>query len=106
MKKSYAIVLILLLFAGIDEIYSQNYLLFPKVTPAGKNFVDTRVDNMTYWKHMAALGYVETNPYVIVEDAIPSSSWIKIPGFDPQNSPDVPMTDNREHNTVRKFCLC
>jgi len=54
------------------SLHGQTRNWLPKVTPGGKNFVNTRIDNIGYWNKMISLGYVEANPYVITESAVHS----------------------------------
>ena len=72
---------------------AQNRRYFPKVTRAGKGIVNTRVDNIGYWKKMLQLGYVEPEPIIPVQKAVSTTSMISIDGRFVQDSPDVPVTD-------------
>jgi hypothetical protein len=62
------------------------------VSPEGKKIVNTRVDNLSYWKKMIDLGYVEANPYLIVPDAEVTGSAVTADGVFVEDSPDVPVT--------------
>lgn len=86
----------LMIFFCCEAGYAQNPRWFPKVSPEGKKIVDTRRDNLSYWKHMISLGYVEGNPYLVVPDAIPTGSVIRANGVFVQDSPDVPVTEESE----------
>jgi len=86
----------LMIFFCCEAGYAQNPRWFPKVSPEGKKIVDTRRDNLSYWKHMISLGYVEGNPYLVVPDAIPTGSVIRASGVFVQDSPDVPVTEESE----------
>ncbi len=76
--------------------FSQNLPHFPKITPAGKGKVNTRIDNMGYWERMARLGYVEVNPWRPIPPAIKRSSLIRADGMFVQDSPDVAVTASGE----------
>jgi hypothetical protein len=80
-------------FATFLPLMAQHPSHFPKITPAGKGIVDTRIDNIAYWKKMIQLGYVIADPYIPVEKPVYSSSGISGKGINPQDSPDVPITD-------------
>jgi PKD repeat protein len=64
----------------------------PKPTPAGEGKIDTRVDNMRYWRRMADSGFVYTAPVSSVPPAIYKGSRIESPMVMTENSPDVPTT--------------
>lgn len=87
-KKSRYLIFILCISLALP-IYSQNMPHFPKITPAGKGKVNTRVDNIGYWKQMARLGYVEVNSWRPIPPAIRGSSIIEVEGIMVQDSPDV-----------------
>ena len=65
---------------------------FLQLTPAGKGFVNTRIDNVGYWKRMVDMGYAVANPYVEIHKAMPTGSAILRNGVTSQDSPDVPVT--------------
>jgi len=71
---------------------AQNPIFFPKITRAGKGIVNTKVDNLGYWKKMTRLGYVEPAPIIPVKKAVFTTSKIFIDGRFVQDSPDVPVT--------------
>jgi len=54
--------------------------------------VDTRIDNMHYWKKLSSKGIVPKSPEVIVPQGIFSSSLIKALSVTTTDSPDVPVT--------------
>ena len=66
----------------------------PVPTEKGKGKIDTRIDNMGYWKRMADSGYVEVAPQMPVPQAIFKGSEITIPGrgIMTTDSPDVLVT--------------
>ena len=74
--------------------FSQNLPHFPKITPAGKGKVNTRIDNIGYWDLMARMGYVEVNPWRLIPQAIRSSSMILADGLVVQDSPDIAITSS------------
>lgn len=92
MKNTFLIILFVLLVSSLNTD-AQNHNYFPKITRAGKGIVNTKVDNMSYWKKMVQLGYVEPEPYIPVQKAIFKSSIISVDGLFTQDSPDVPVTD-------------
>jgi len=91
--KNYSIYLSLFFFLFFSlSGFSQNLPHFPKITPAGKGNVNTRIDNMGYWDLMARMGYVEVNPWRIIPQAVKGSSMILADGLFVQDSPDVAIT--------------
>jgi len=54
--------------------------------------VDTRVDNMGYWRRMAEAGLVPVAPNALAPTPVQRSSKIMAPGIPAGNSPDVPVT--------------
>jgi len=75
-------------------VFSQHPGMLPEVTAAGKKVVDTRIDNIGYWKKMIRLGYVKPSPFVRGIKSRYTGSIIQAPGITPQNSPDIPVTDS------------
>jgi hypothetical protein len=59
--------------------------------------IDTRIDNMGYWKKMADKGYVKVAPVVKVPKAIRKSSKINARSVDIVDSPDVPVNDDGDN---------
>ncbi|MEI6455300.1 MAG: BACON domain-containing carbohydrate-binding protein [bacterium] len=55
--------------------------------------VDTRIDNMGYWKKMAESGVIPYNPDIPLTPAIYKGSQINMPGVITVDSPDVPVTN-------------
>jgi hypothetical protein len=92
MKKLIFPIIFLLLIPAIG--FSQAIQRGPIITPAGKGKVNTRIDNMGYWNEMLRLGYIKPSPYFPAAKADSTSSIIDIPGIGPQDSPDVPVTNN------------
>jgi PKD repeat protein len=65
---------------------------FAQPTPKGIGKIDTRIDNMRYWKRMADSGFVYLAPLVSVPPAVYTGSRIESPLVMTVNSPDVPTT--------------
>lgn len=61
------------------------------VVPANYQ-VDTRVDNMGYWRQCAALGLVPVEPMHKPVPATYTGSWVIADGILVEDSPDVPVT--------------
>ena len=80
-----------LIFLSVS-LQGQNRNWLPRVTPKGKPFVNTRIDNLGYWNTMISLGYAEANPYIIAEDPVPTGSTVTGDGIFVQDSPDIPTT--------------
>lgn len=64
----------------------------PKAVKGKEHLIDTRIDNMTYWKQMAEKGYVVVAPYVPVKQAIYTGSRIVSGSVRYDDSPDKPLT--------------
>lgn len=64
----------------------------PKATEGNAHLIDTRIDNMGYWRKMAEMGYVEIAPFIPVEKAIYTGSRINSRSVRTEDSPDVPVT--------------
>jgi PKD repeat protein len=64
----------------------------PKPTAKGVGKIDTRVDNMGYWRKMADSGFVYVAPVMSVPPAVFSGSGIHSPLVLISDSPDVPTT--------------
>src|SRR5512145_1479570 len=54
--------------------------------------VDTRIDNMGYWRKMAELGLVTVEPFHKIPPAEYSGSLVVVDGIVVDDSPDVPVT--------------
>ena len=92
MKKRY-ILIVALFFCSLFS-YAQRLSSLPEITPAGKGIVVPYADNIGYWKNMVRLGYVRPQKPIPWVAPKPGSSWIRVTGIPPQDSPDVPVTDN------------
>lgn len=64
----------------------------PKATPEGVGKIDTRIDNMRYWRRMADSGFVYTAPMQTTPPAKFTGSKIESPVVMMDDSPDVPTT--------------
>jgi hypothetical protein len=91
MKKMFLLLLPGFLLAA--ALPAQHLPHFPQVTAAGKGIVDTRIDNIAYWKRMIQLGYVVADPYVEAEKPVFTTSIISGKDIITQNSTDIPITD-------------
>jgi PKD repeat protein len=65
----------------------------PKATPVGINKINTRIDNMRYWRKMVDSGYVYPAAVASVPAAVYTGSRIKSPMVVTADSPDVPTTE-------------
>lgn len=96
MKKTYFIVAIILIFGiGIGDIHAQKQI-FPSKTKGEKGeFVDTRVDNMHYWRSLAKKGLVPVAPEKTIPPAKYTGSVIEAKSIrgGRQDSPDVAVTE-------------
>ncbi len=77
------------LFAQINREPARHHA---KATPKGTGKIDTRVDNMRYWRRMADSGFVYTTQVSTIPPAIYKGSRIESPMVMTENSPDVPTT--------------
>ncbi len=91
MKKVFLI--LITRFLVFFPLIAQHLPHFPIVTLSGKGIVDTRIDNIAYWKRMVQLGYVKADPVIPVEKAVYSSGKITGTRIVAQDSPDIPITD-------------
>ena len=89
--KSIFFLVVLMLFSS-SLIIAQQSVKKNKKAPPKKITVDTRVDNMAYWKNMARLGLVPVSPDVRVEPGTFTGSKIKAKSVLRDDSPDVPLT--------------
>ncbi|MCD4746204.1 MAG: T9SS type A sorting domain-containing protein [Bacteroidales bacterium] len=95
MKKTKQILLITIIFFIVSaQSIGQNFQNYPsKIKKDNQEIlIDTRIDNMAYWKRMAALGLVSVTPNIPTEKAIYKGSKIKANSVFTENSPDVPVT--------------
>jgi len=92
MKTAY----IFLPFLLLCSIFSpaQRVSNIPEITPAGKGIVVPYADNIMYWKDMVRQGYVKPQKTMPWVPSIPGSSTIRVAGIPPQDSPDVPVTND------------
>ncbi|MDD5508705.1 MAG: hypothetical protein PHD25_10350, partial [Bacteroidales bacterium] len=65
----------------------------PRAVKGKEHLIDTRIDNMTYWKHMAEKGYVEVAPFRQVEQATYRGSKINSRSVTIEDSPDIRLTE-------------
>ncbi len=96
MKKVNTFILIVLIFTLFSGLTYAQKQVFPSKTKNGqKGSVDTRVDNMGYWKKMADQGLVPVAPVVQIPEAIYTGSEIKAKSVKggKEDSPDVPVTN-------------
>jgi hypothetical protein len=98
MKKQLLFALVLLVFSAFSFAQEKEFE-FEKDTakftfeqlPA-KYKVDTRIDNMGYWKRMAEAGLVPVAPNVLAPPPVYKTSKILVRGRAAVNSVDVPVT--------------
>ncbi len=95
MKKTNAIfilVFIFTLFTGVS--FAQKQVYPSKLKNDQKEVVDTRVDNMGYWRKMAEQGLVPVAPKVQIPEAVYTGSMINAKSVKggKDDSPDVPVT--------------
>lgn len=94
MKKSSLIVFMLaFLLAGSSMVIAQNTTgKGSKKNTSKSSAVDTRIDNMGYWREMARLGKVSVAPYIPVEKGTYTGSKIHAKSVFRDDSPDIPLT--------------
>jgi len=86
-------ILFIILLSGTTMLFAQSAgTKGNKKAPPQRITVDTRVDNMVYWKNMARLGLVPVAPDVTVEKGTFTGSKIKAKSVITDDSPDVPLT--------------
>jgi PKD repeat protein len=96
MKNANTLILIILVFTLFSgQINAQKQVYPSKPQNGQKGMIDTRVDNMGYWKKMAAQGLVPVAPVVQIPEAIYTGSEIKAKSVKggKEDSPDVPVTN-------------
>lgn len=89
-----SLTLLLLLLAW--NLLAQPGKNMPIITILGKGKVNTKIDNMGYWKRMVRLGYVKPSPNMPIPQADSISTIITAPGIRTQNSPDIPVTNRSD----------
>lgn len=62
-----------------------------------KSPIDSRIDNMGYWKRMAKEGYVPVEPVREIPKAIIKGSKIKAKSVRAEDSPDVPVNNDGDN---------
>ncbi len=90
--KSYFLILVGLLLASITLVAQQPAVQGKKQAKTNKRTIDTRVDNMGYWREMARLGLVPVAPDLPVEKSTYTGSRINAKSVFRDDSPDVPLT--------------
>lgn len=90
------ITLIFLCLIVAGNLFSQPGKNLPIITTLGKGKVNTKIDNMGYWKRMVRLGYVKPSPSAPTPRADSISTIISAPGISTQNSPDIPVTNRSD----------
>ena len=87
-----------LLFTGLLQAQKKQYefkkdtVKFTREMLPAKYVIDTRIDNMGYWRNMAEAGLVPVAPNVSAPAPKKRTSKIMAPGFVAGNSPDIPVT--------------
>ena len=94
MKNNYFLVAILAILPSviISQQSSEPGKHLPKPTAKGIGKIDTRIDNMRYWRRMADSGFVYLAPVETVPPAEYTGSRIESPMVMTEDSPDVPTT--------------
>jgi uncharacterized repeat protein (TIGR01451 family) len=72
--------------------FEKDTVKFTRDKLPAKYQVDTRIDNMGYWKKMAEAGLVPVAPITVAPAPIVKTSKIIAKGIATSNSPDVPVT--------------
>lgn len=76
--------------------FPQERVRLLRVTEKGKGKINPMVDNIGYWSRMVKLGYVLADTVRPVRPAWYHGEAIRAAGVPPQNSPDIPVTDEQE----------
>ena len=93
MRRSISLLFFLTIVVGMTaQRSSEPGRHLPKATPAGEGIIDTRVDNMGYWRQMADKGYVYVAPQQNIPSARYTGSEIDSRAVMNVNSTDVPVT--------------
>ena len=82
----------LFIFSTISSVFFVSTVLAQN----SQETVDTRIDNMGYWKKMAAKGLVPVSPVVPFKQAEYKTSKIDAKSVKTENSPDVPVTNHTD----------
>ena len=72
--------------------FEKDTVKFTRDQLPAKYKVDTRIDNMGYWKKMAEAGLVPVAPMAVAPAPVLKTSKIIAKGMATSNSPDVPVT--------------
>ena len=92
-KLNKLLILLVLLLSSSSLLFAQSVgTKENKKAPPQRITVDTRVDNMGYWKNMARLGLVPVAPDVTIEKGTFTGSKIKAKSVITDDSPDIPLT--------------
>ncbi len=89
-----AVAVILSLANTWSQDLKDNGKYLPRPTIKGIGKIDTRIDNMGYWKKMADSGYVEVAAFDNVPPAQFTGSLIENRSVMTTDSPDVPVASN------------
>jgi len=92
MRTFFTLSILLVLLFPVALFSQQSQGKINKQAMAKPQIVDTRVDNMGYWREMARRGLVPVAPVVPVEKSAYTGSDIKAISVFSENSPDVPLT--------------
>ncbi len=101
MNRNYQIVFLLIFFCGLiinplkaqdGKTRGEHQQLYKNGQYSPYEVLDTRVDNMRYWKEVARLGLTETTPYREVPKGIFIGTKIDALSVINEDSPDVPVT--------------
>jgi len=94
-KVKLQIAIIALLSLLLGSAFAQKQVFQSKPQDGKTQLVDTRVDNMGYWKKMAEQGLVPVAPEAKGPDAVYTGSMIlaKSVMSGKEDSPDVPVTN-------------
>ena len=94
MKRVYTIVLVVAFaFTNLAGFSQDNIVLPPDYQ------VDTKIDNMGYWRFCAREGLVPVQPFMPIPAAKYTGSKVLIDGVLVDDSPDVPVTTESSHQS-------
>jgi PKD repeat protein len=91
-------IVLLYIFACMFPLYLSSQITratashFPEPTAKGAGKIDTRIDNMGYWRRMADSGFVYVAPMAGVPSAVFTGSVIQSTMVTITDSPDIPTT--------------